>query len=198
VADIRQSSSLWLSIWLKDRYQQWENARFWHELWGRAVACSTLARRAELVDLQLEDVTFGDEGDGTVTLRTKGGDQAERYLAPEARVALEAWLTMAGIKCGAVFRRLETRGGIGKRTINTEDVARTFKRIAGMLKLDASRPPSRVSGHSTRIGAAQDLTSAGTALPEIMVAGGWKTPQMPAHYARKLEVRQGAMQRWMA
>jgi integrase/recombinase XerD len=163
-----------------------------------AVAYSTLARRAELVDLQLEDVTFGDEGDGTVTLRTKGGHQAERYLAPEARVALEAWLTMAGIKYGAVFRRLEKHGGIGERTINSEEVARTFKRIAGMLDLDASRPPSRISGHSTRIGAAQDLTSAGAALPEIMVAGGWKSPQMPAHYARKLEPRQGAMQRWLA
>jgi integrase len=162
-----------------------------------AVAYSTLARRAELVGLQLEDITFSDDGDGTVTLRTKGGDQAERYLAPEARVALEAWLTNADIKYGAVFRRLEKHGGIGERTINTEEVARTFKRIAGMIDLDPSRPASRISGHSTRIGAAQDLTAAGSALPEIMVAGGWKSPQMPAHYARKLGARQGAMRRWL-
>jgi hypothetical protein len=30
----------------------------------------------------------------------------------------------------------------------------------------------RISAHSTRIGAAQDLTAAGASLPEIMVAGG--------------------------
>jgi hypothetical protein len=96
-----------------------------------------------------------------------------------------------------VFRRLEKHGRIGDRTINTEEVARAFKRIAGLIELDPSRPTSRISGHSTRIGAAQDLTAAGAALPEIMVAGGWKSPQMPAHYARKLDTKQGAMRKWL-
>jgi hypothetical protein len=81
-------------------------------------------------------------------------------------------------------------------TINTEEVARTFKRVAGLIELDSSRPTARISGHSTRIGAAQDLTVSGAALPEIMIAGGWKSPQMPTHYARKLDVQQGAMRRW--
>jgi hypothetical protein len=36
-----------------------------------------------------------------------------------------------------------------------------------------------------------------TALPEIMVAGGWRSPQMPAHYARKLDAKHGAMRRWI-
>lgn len=162
-----------------------------------AVAYSTLARRAELIDIRIEDITFGTDGDGTVTLRTKGGDQKERYLAPEARVALEAWLDFARINDGFVFRRLERHGGVGERTITPREVARTFKRIAGAIDLDSARPQSRISGHSTRIGAAQDLTAAGAALPEIMVAGGWKSPQMPTHYARKLETQQGAMRRWL-
>ena len=42
-------------------------------------------------------------------------------------------------------------------------------------------PVLRISAHSTRIGAAQDLTAAGAALPEIMVAGGWKNPPTPAN-----------------
>ena len=54
-----------------------------------------------------------------------------------------------------------------------------------------------ISAHSTRIGAAQDLTASGAALAEIMVAGGWESPRMPAHYARKLSTRQGAMRRWL-
>lgn len=161
-----------------------------------AVAYSTLARRAELVDIRLEDVTFGDTDDGSITLRTKGGDVSERYLASEARRALEAWLDEAQIYDGFVFRRLERHGSIGERAISAEEVARTFKRIAGTLNLDPSRPLARISGHSTRIGAAQDLTAAGAALPEIMIAGGWKSPQMPTHYARKLDIQQGAMRRW--
>jgi integrase len=162
-----------------------------------AVAYSTLARRAELVGLKIGDISFGDEGDGTVTLRTKGGEHKEPYLAPEAREALEAWMNCARIEEGFVFRRLERNGIVGERTISTDEVARTFKRIAAVLNLDPSRPVSRISAHSTRIGAAQDLTASGAALPEIMVAGGWKSPQMPAHYARKLDARQGAMQRWI-
>jgi integrase len=162
-----------------------------------AVAYSPLARRAELIDLRIEDITFGTDGDGTVTLRTKGGDQKERYLAPEARAALEAWLDFARINDGFVFRRLERHGRTGARTITPREVARTFKRIAGMIDLDSARPQSRISGHSTGIGAAQDLTAAGAALPEIMVAGGWKIPQMPAHYARKMDTKQGAMRRWL-
>ena len=161
-----------------------------------AVAYSTLARRAELIDLRIEDITFGDDRDGTVTLRTKGGGVHERYLAPEARAALSAWLEQAGIESGAVFRRLERHGGVGARTITTAEVARTFKRIAVLIGFDPTSV-ARISAHSTRIGAAQDLTAAGATLTEIMVAGGWKSPQMPAHYARKLDVRQGAMRRWL-
>jgi integrase len=161
-----------------------------------AVAYSTLARRAELIELRVEDLTFGADGDGTVTLRTKGGHIHERYLAPEARAALETWLDQAGIESGPVFRRLERHGGTGDRTITTAEVARTFKRIAALIGLDPTSV-SRISAHSTRIGAAQDLTASGAALPEIMLAGGWKSPQMPTHYARKLDAKQGAMQQWL-
>ena len=161
------------------------------------VAYSTLARRAELVGLQVSDMTFAVEGEGTVTLRTKGGELKERYLAPEACTALQAWLVAADIREGFLFRRLESHGRVGERALNPAEVARIFKRVAARLNLDPTRPLSRISAHSTRIGAAQDLTAAGAALPEIMVAGGWKSPQMPAHYSRKLDARQGAMQRML-
>ncbi len=162
-----------------------------------AVAYSTLARRAELITLRLQDITFDSEGEGTVTLQTKGGEHKERYLAPEARLALENWLKAANIDEGLIFRRLESHGRTGERTITAAEVARNFKRIAALIQLDPTRPISRISAHSTRIGAAQDLTAMGAALPEIMVAGGWKSPQMPAHYARKLTPQQGAMRRWL-
>ena len=56
---------------------------------------------------------------------------------------------------------------------------------------------SRISAHSACICAAQDLIAAGGALPEIVIAGAWRSPQMPAHYARKLDARGGAMRRWL-
>ena len=39
--------------------------------------------------------------------------------------------------------------------------------------------------HSLRVGCAQSLLKEGASLPEMMVVGRWKSPQMPAHYARK-------------
>ena len=40
------------------------------------------------------------------------------------------------------------------------------------------------SGHSPRVGMARDLVRAGIELPALMNAGRWRTPAMPAHYAR--------------
>jgi hypothetical protein len=62
-----------------------------------------------------------------------------------------------------------------------------------MIDLDTTRPQSRISGQSTRIGAAHELAAADAALPEITIAGGRKSPQMPARYARKLDTSTGAV-----
>ncbi len=61
-------------------------------------------------------------------------------------------MNWARIEEGFVFRRLERHGKVGEWTISTDEVARTFKRITGVLELDPSRPVSRISAHSTRIG----------------------------------------------
>ena len=72
-----------------------------------SIAYSTLGRRTELIALRVEDITLSPEGDGSVTLKTKGGDRQERYLAPEARVALQRWLNETQIKEGYDRRRME-------------------------------------------------------------------------------------------
>jgi integrase len=161
-----------------------------------SVAYSTMARRAELVGIRVEDLSPGLDGDGTVTLRTKGGAIQERYLAREARVAIEEWRRAMKIKKGPVFLALKRDGSVDSKPITSAEVARTFKRIAKCIGLDADAART-ISGHSTRIGAAQDLTTAGAALPEIMAAGGWRSPGMPARYARKLDARRGAMREWL-
>ena len=54
-------------------------------------------------------------------------------------------------------------------------------------------PVDGISGHSTRIGAAQDLTAAGFGLPEVMQSGGWRTGEMVGRYTQHLAARRGAM-----
>ena len=49
------------------------------------------------------------------------------------------------------------------------------------------------SGHSPRVGMARDLVRAGIELPALMNAGRWRTPAMPAHYARNEAAGSGAV-----
>ena len=71
------------------------------------------------------------------------------------------YAVQAGIDSGPVFRRIERHGGAGDRTVTPAEVARTFKRIANLIGLDPGQV-TRVSGHSTRIGAAKSGASAGS------------------------------------
>ena len=66
---------------------------------------------------------------------------------------------------------------------------RTFKRIAQLAGIDETN----VSGHSCRIGAAQDLAANGAGLPELMTAGRWNDARMVPRYTAHQATRHGAM-----
>jgi integrase/recombinase XerD len=72
-----------------------------------AVAYCTMARRAELVALRVEDFSFRAEaGDGVALIRnTKAGREETRYVSDEAVTWLKLWLDSARIEDGAVFRK---------------------------------------------------------------------------------------------
>ena len=60
---------------------------------------------------------------------------------------------------------------------------------------DAGAIRRRVSGHSTRVGATQDLAALDIDLAAITQAGGWKSPRMPLQYAEKINVGRSGMAR---
>jgi hypothetical protein len=55
------------------------------------------------------------------------------------------------------------------------------------------RPYEHISGHSTRVGAAQELLGEGSSIAELMLAGGWKSEVMPVQYGSKIASEKGAM-----
>ena len=57
------------------------------------------------------------------------------------------------------------------------------------------RVVDRVSGHSTRVGAAQDLAPLDIDLAAITQAGGWKSPRTPLQYAEKINAARSGMVR---
>src|SRR6204780_3358394 len=81
------------------------------------VAYETLARRGELVALEVKDIDFHPDGTGIALIR-RGKTDAEgqgrsAYLSREPVRWLKIWLERAGINEGAVFRRLIGRAQIG-------------------------------------------------------------------------------------
>ncbi|MCJ2086022.1 site-specific integrase [Methylobacterium sp. E-005] len=158
-----------------------------------AVAYDTLLRRSELVSLYIGDLQKGVEGSGTVLVRRSKADQegegAIKYLAPDTMAHVDAWLAAARLESGPLFRPLTKGGQVGAAALGSGEVARVFRDLAVTAGLKLPRLPS---GHSTRVGATQDMFAAGFELLEVMQAGSWRTPAMPARYGERLRAQRGA------
>jgi integrase len=161
------------------------------------VAYETLARRGELVALEVQDIDFHPNGTGQALIR-RGKTDVEgqgriAYLSRETVRWLKVWLEHAGINEGAVFRRLVGKDQIGG-PLNPGSIAPIFKRVAQWIGMPA-RVVHQISGHSTRVGAAQDLAELDVDLAAITQAGGWKSPRMPLQYAEKINAARSGMAR---
>jgi integrase/recombinase XerD len=169
-----------------------------------STAYCTMARRAELVALQVSDLSFNARtADGVALVRnTKAGREESRYLSTEAVKWLKAWMGSAAIGTGAVFRRFTPRGTVGRAAMQPQEVARIIQRIGKVLNArcapgELAWPADHISAHSTRIGAAHDLAANGIDLTSIMHSGGWNDPKMPRYYTRELAAQESGMARMM-
>lgn len=161
------------------------------------VAYETLARRGELVALEVRDIDLHPDGTGQALIR-RGKTDAEgqgrvAYLSRETVRWLKVWLEHAGITEGAAFRRLIGRDRVGAM-LNPGSIAPIFKRVAQWIGMP-ERFAARVSGHSTRVGATQDLAALDIDLAAITQAGGWKSTRMPLQYAEKINAARSGMAR---
>ena len=154
-----------------------------------------LARRGEAVAIEREHVAFAADGSATVLIARSKTDQEGqgevRWLAPRTATALRRWLEVAGIEDGPVFRSINKAGAVG-RPLTPGEVPRILKRLTARAGID----PAGISGHSCRVGMAQDLTAHGAELPDLMVAGRWASPAMPARYAARIAAGRGAVARY--
>jgi site-specific recombinase XerD len=171
------------------------------------VAYDAMARRSELIAIDVEDLKFLADGTGRLLIRRSKTDQAGEghiaYLSRQTVRHLLAWLKRAGIKDGPVFRRIIGRGTVtydrkGKGRIggrlSPEAVARAFKAVAKYLKMPAE-VVENVSGHSVRVGATQDLLALNVDLASVMREGRWKSVRMPMRYGEHVMAARGGMAR---
>jgi integrase len=156
-----------------------------------------MARRAELVALDVRDLAFMPTGSGTVLIRRSKTDQAGEgstgYLSRETVRWLQIWLDHAGIEEGAIFRRLVGQHRVGER-LHPAIISNIYKRIARWVGMPAKQV-AQVSGHSIRIGATQDLLALNIDLASVMQAGRWKSTAMPMRYGEEVLAARGGMAR---
>ena len=114
------------------------------------------------------------------------GDGRYGYLTPATVILLQRWLDAAGIRDGYLFRRI-SGPWIGPNSLCPYSVNRILKTAATHAGL-AAKIVADLSGHSMRVGAAQDLMADGIGLLPIMRAGGWKSMNVIGRYVEHAEI----------
>lgn len=158
-----------------------------------SVAFECLCRSEDLIRFDVEDLDVQDDGTGRLLI-TKGktdqtGEGKTMYISATTVRHLHAWLACKPHHSGPLFRPVNKSGGVGTTRISHMAVVRAMKRVARAAGLD----DRGISGHSCRVGAAQDLLVEGFSLAEIMETGRWSSERMPARYTENQAAARGGM-----
>ncbi len=150
-------------------------------------------RRSELVALDVEDLEDRPEG-LALTLRRSKVDQ-EGHGRRKVLVygssptgcpvtALRAWLAVAGITEGPVFRPVDRHGRIGGARLSGEGVASVVKRAARVAGLD----PRFFAGHSLRSGHVTEAKRNDATDLEVMSQTHHRSAESIAGYVREADL----------
>ena len=129
-----------------------------------------LLRQSEVIAARWRDLSPDPDGSGRLTIPSSKTDQegqgAVLYVTERTMKALRAI-------------RPWPQPAVGEKIFGWSSgaISRVITRLAERAGLKGD-----YSGHSPRVGMAQDLSRLGASLPEIQNAGRWKDPRMPASY----------------
>lgn len=162
----------------------------------RALICLGFAsgcRRSELVALDVEDLSFGDDGLEIVIRRSKtdqeglgrkvGIPYGGRPRTCPVR-AVRDWLDFSLVTDGPLFRPINRFGKIRAARLTAQSVALIVKRWA----LEAGLDPALFAGHSLRSGLATAAAKAGKSERSIMKQTGHRSVTVVRRYIRDAEL----------
>ena len=152
-------------------------------------------RRSEAAALKWADVADATDGAGVrVTVRRSKTDQTGeradvRYLKNGSAAAVRALRDRRTVQARGLRPAADAPvlGGI-----NGQSIARRLTAAA-----QAAGIAGRITGHSGRVGLASELTMRGASTTETMLAGGWKTARMVAHYSAGATAEHGAVAKYL-
>jgi site-specific recombinase XerD len=143
-----------------------------------------LTRRSELVALTTNDLEILADGTMRVIIRRSKADPFGQgriaFTSRKTAEAVQDWLAWRGSDVNSLFCPIY-RGRAVNRHLSTTTVKRLVKSAAKAAGLNPEEIDA-FSGHSLRVGAAQDLLCAGYDAAAIMRAGGWKSVNILGRY----------------
>jgi integrase/recombinase XerD len=146
-----------------------------------------LARRSELVAIRSDNLKFTPDGALKGMIRKSKTDQYGKgrlvFGSERSAKLVRKWLRLKPKDIQPVFCAIKHKK-CEDRAICDRNVNDIIKR--SILRVKRCERPSdlEVSGHSLRVGAAQDLLIKGYDLAAIMRAGGWSDPSTVSRYLR--------------
>ena len=139
-----------------------------------------LLRRGEAAALVWEDISRAPDGSGRLIIRRSKTD-------PEGKGAV----MYLGRPTMEALCRIRPEGVAPETSVFGITGPYISRRIAQVAQKAGLGPG--YSGHSCRIGMAQDLAAAGYTLTQLMTVGRWTNPTMPAHYTRNQSATRNAV-----
>ena len=172
------------------------------------VAYSTLLRMSEMSRLRLRDISRTEDGriildvGWTKTILHSGG--IVKALSARSSQRLTEWIDAAGLNDepdAVLFCPIHRSNKIVSVTTtpmsapSLEDIfCRARKAICEKEHVKTNKGRyAGWSGHSARVGAAQDMARKGVPLAQIMQEGTWTQTQTVMRYIRMVEAHKGAM-----
>jgi site-specific recombinase XerD len=150
------------------------------------LAYDTMRRRSELASLLISDIRKNNTGASILLSRSKTDQErlgTWLHITEPTYRQIQAWIIDANILNGKILRGIKGNKKI-TNGLNGAQIGRIFKRLASTAGID-QETVAQISGHSIRVGAAQDLLLAGASLPQIMAKGGWTKVDTVMRYIEK-------------
>jgi integrase/recombinase XerD len=148
-----------------------------------------LTRRSELIAIRTDEIDWRDDGTLRVLIRRSKSDQFGngRIAFTSQRTAgfVQEWLEWRGEDITPLFCPIYKDQPID-RALEVTTIKRLVKDAAKRAGLNQDDIDA-FSGHSMRVGAAQDLLTNGFDTVAIMRAGGWKSVGVLARYLELAE-----------
>lgn len=185
-----------------------------------SVAYESLLRESELANIRFSHLHYRNDGAAVLTIpntkTNKSGDVEKTLLTPSTMEVVDRYVTGGDINRddgGYLFRHVYRSGKVKEapndpitgapnhNPLSKQAIEGVF--VSAWLALNPSVDPRKepnfrkryrvYSGHSARVGAAQDLLAAGFDSLQVQQAGRWKSNTMVAQYGADVDVEKSAM-----